>query len=84
MEIRQKIKNKIPKEAKKNVWIYKTLKGKARLEWAKSELRHEMNEGTHTYHACDCTRRACRSNMCVLCWKEEIKRLENLKGRKQT
>lgn len=56
-------------------WIYLELKGKAKLDWAKSELRHEEHKGIHTFHQCECGRRGCRSNKCVLCWKEEIARL---------
>jgi len=58
-------------------YIYLTLKGKEKIDWAKSELRHELHKGVHTYHQCECGRKACRTNKCVLCWTEEIKRLED-------
>lgn len=58
------------------VWRYLELKGKAKLEWAESELKHEMQEGVHTFSPCKCGRRMCRSNMCEFCWKEEINRLK--------
>ncbi len=57
-------------------WKYLDLKGKEKLGWAKSELRHEQAKGIHTYHQCECGRQACRTNKCVLCWKEEIENLQ--------
>lgn len=57
-------------------WMYEQLEGKAKLEWALSELRHEEHVGVHTYHSCKCGRKLCRTNWCTLCWKEEIKRLK--------
>ena len=57
-------------------WIYLKLKGKKKLEWAKSELRYEQHKGVHTIHQCKCGRSGCRSNMCILCWEEEIRKLE--------
>ena len=63
-------------------WEYKTLKGKEKLEWALSELRHELHRGTHTYTLCKCGRSGCRSNMCIYCWCEEILKLKQLEGKK--
>lgn len=62
-------------------WKYLELKGKAKLEWAKSELRHEemLTKGV-TINACDCGRSSCRANMCILCWREEIQKLERKKS----
>ncbi len=57
-------------------WIYLKLKGKPKLEWAKAELKKELHKGIHTYSACDCGRKMCRANKCVLCWEEEIKKLK--------
>lgn len=63
-------------------YTYKTLEGKEKLEWALSELRHELYRGTHTYHQCECGRSSCRANMCVYCWCEEILKLKKLEVKK--
>jgi len=60
-------------------YVYDTLKGKKKLEWAIHELDYEKHKGTDTFTMCKCGRKGCRSVMCVLCWQEEIKRLEEKK-----
>lgn len=61
-------------------YIYDKLKGKAKLEWALSELKYEEATGIHTYTMCNCGRKMCRVNKCVLCWKEDIaKQKEEMK-----
>lgn len=57
-------------------WKYLELKGKEKLEWAKSEFRHELKQGIYTYSLCECGRAGCRANKCVLCWEEEIEKLK--------
>ena len=43
-------------------------------EWIESCIRHEIHNGMHTYHLCECKRKLCRSMMCSLCWKELLER----------
>lgn len=67
----------------KMTWIYLKLKGKEKLQYALSELHYEMAEGVHTYHMCECGRKMCRTNMCVLCWEEEIDKLLRQQSNRQ-
>lgn len=59
--------------------------------WISSEIRHERATGIHTYHTCECGRKQCRSNACILCWEEVLKELtgctqlhKETKAQKQT
>jgi hypothetical protein len=45
-------------------------------EWIKSEIKYELHKGVHTYHQCECGRKACRSTMCSLCWEDILKHLK--------
>ncbi len=42
-----------------------------RRNWIQYEIRRELAESVHTYHACDCGG-TCRSRMCVKCWREML------------
>lgn len=46
------------------------------LKIAQEWMYYEQQKGTHTYSLCDCGRTSCRSIKCVLCWKEEIQKLQ--------
>jgi len=43
-----------------------------KIEELQSELSYEMYDGVTTRHMCDCNRKSCRRNRCVLCIQEEI------------
>lgn len=60
----------------KSTWAYLELSGQSKINWAESELSYEQAKGIHTMNQCSCGRNMCRSNYCVLCWQEEIRRLK--------
>ena len=36
------------------------------------DIRYEESPGEHTFHMCNCGRKGCRSNKCLICLREEF------------
>ena len=47
---------------------------KGKIDGLFYDLDYEMYRGVTTRHMCECNRKSCRRNKCVLCIKEDIKK----------
>lgn len=49
-------------------------------KYIEKQIDYELASGVHTYRLCKCKRSNCRSIKCVLCWKDDLKKIDSQDG----